>query len=297
MLRTPTSHILLGVIFLAAVAFVVAVKADPTQKEEPKNAAARSDPSSKDTPAILAPSTYWIGLRVVPVPDILLPQFGVKEDGGGLVVVEQVIQGAPADKAGVERGDVILRFGDTEIHSLFDLVSCVDAAQDSEQEIQLVREGVRKTLKVTPESRPASTVGMSGYPLGMSGFSRQLPPGFRQKVQTMPHSGMSLGPEIWLGSRDPQQMMKEMEEYFRQMQGGSDDQQLLVQPDREPLEAGMAEQFEVSSATDRDGKRSIRVKQYLKSGDRVEEKNWEADNIEDLPEEIRGKIEKMFGKQ
>lgn len=58
--------------------------------------------------------------------------------------------GEPADKAGIEKGDVIVSFADENVTSAEDLVDLVrDAEIGSTQSVVVVRDGSKKTLSVT----------------------------------------------------------------------------------------------------------------------------------------------------
>lgn len=239
----------------------------------------------------LVPSSFWIGVQVTPVPDILLPHFGVNKENAGRIVVEQVVGGSPAAKAGLKRGDVILQFAGKEINSLYDLIGQVAEAKETAQPIQIIRNGAKIDLNITPVPRPVESMVMQGNPMfpGRSVTPQPL----------LPPPGMKLGPDIWIGPRDPQKMMREMEEYFRQMQGGGDSDQLLILPNQDEKQTNLSasgKHLSVSSITDKDGKTKIRVKQVLKSGSSTDEKEWEAENIDDLPEEIRNEVKTLLGR-
>lgn len=237
----------------------------------------------------LAPASFWIGVQVAPVPDIFLAHFGAKKENAGRVVVEQVVPDSPAAKAGLKRGDVILQFAGKEINTLHDLVGQVSEAKETTKQIQIIRDGTKVDLNITPVPRPIEQMVMQGIPF----HGRAIMP-----QPLLPPPGMKLGPEIWIGPRDPQKMMREMEEYFRQMQGGNDSDQLLILPDQDNPSvktSSSGKQLSVSSITDKDGKTKIRVKQILKSGDSGDEKNWEVENIDDLPEEIRNEVKTLLG--
>ncbi len=64
-----------------------------------------------------------IGVSVVDVPASALDEFGLKERRGA--VVGSVTQGGPADKAGLEPGDVILEFNGKPVQRRDQLVSMV----------------------------------------------------------------------------------------------------------------------------------------------------------------------------
>jgi len=291
-------------VLTAAFAVVVNqsfVAADEEKKAEGPAVTVKEDGKDKDISLpVYAPSTYWIGVRVVPVPEILLPQFGVKDENASLAVVESVVPKSPADKAGVKRGDVIIKFGDKNIGSLDDLVEQVAKVKNAEQKLLVYREGKKTELKVTPEERPTET--MAGQ------FGGNAPPMIRdfkgvpqtwdkERWEKVP--GMRLGPEVWLGQKDPREMMKQMEEYFRQMQGGNDADQFMLMPDEDGGAAvkapeGTGKQLMVTTKTDKDGKTKITVKRITRSSTGVDEKTWEASSLEELPQEIQNEVQGLL---
>ncbi|MDR2441175.1 MAG: PDZ domain-containing protein [Planctomycetaceae bacterium] len=259
-----------------------------------ENKVTQNSPESDKNVTTLAPASFWIGVQVAPVPDIFLSHFKVKnedKEDSGRVVIEQVVPDSPAAKAGLKRGDVILQFAGKEINTLHDLVGQVSEAKETTKQIQIIRDGAKMDLNITPVPRPIEQMMIQGNPMFHGG--RAIIP-----QPLLPPPGMKLGPEIWIGPRDPQKMMREMEEYFRQMQGGADSDQLLLIPDQEDQSTktlSSGKHLSVSSVTDKDGKTKIRVKQILKTGDSNEEKNWEVENIDDLPEEIRNEVKTLLG--
>ncbi|WP_433313653.1 trypsin-like peptidase domain-containing protein [Micromonospora chersina] len=80
------------------------------------------------------------------------PSLGVSvagaEDGGALV--SDVVAGSAAEKAGLQRGDVITRFGDRVINDSNDLVGAVQAGKVGDRvEVQFKRNGSTQTATVT----------------------------------------------------------------------------------------------------------------------------------------------------
>ncbi|WP_349880513.1 trypsin-like peptidase domain-containing protein [Micromonospora sp. HUAS YX12] len=80
------------------------------------------------------------------------PSLGVSvngaEDGGALVVA--VTPGSPAEKAGLQRGDVITKFGDKVINDSNDLVGAVQAGKVGDRvEVQYKRNGSTEKATVT----------------------------------------------------------------------------------------------------------------------------------------------------
>ncbi|MFI2709658.1 trypsin-like peptidase domain-containing protein [Micromonospora sp. NPDC018662] len=80
------------------------------------------------------------------------PSLGVSvnaaEDGGAMVAA--VTPGSAAEKAGIQRGDVITKFGDTVINDSNDLVGAVQAGKVGDRvELQYKRNGSDETATVT----------------------------------------------------------------------------------------------------------------------------------------------------
>ena len=61
----------------------------------------------------------WLGVTIQPVTPELATSFGLKDQKGALV--SQVVHGGPAEKAGIEQGDVIIEFDGKEITTSNDL--------------------------------------------------------------------------------------------------------------------------------------------------------------------------------
>jgi S1-C subfamily serine protease len=90
----------------------------------------------------------YLGIRRAPVTPELNDAFDLGSDTG--VLVDEVIQGGPADRAGVARGDVIVRLGDRTIETIEDLFAELRDHEPGEQvEVSVLREGDERTLEVT----------------------------------------------------------------------------------------------------------------------------------------------------
>lgn len=101
----------------------------------------------------------WLGVTVQAITPELAQALGLAAREG--VLVPQVETGGPADRAGIQRGDVIVRFGDTDIGRIRDLPREVSRSQPGDSiEVEVVREGERETFDVTigqrEEREPAS---------------------------------------------------------------------------------------------------------------------------------------------
>lgn len=98
-----------------------------------------------------APSA-WIGVRMSPIPAPLAAHVG--ESG---LMVGNIAVGSPAEKAGLQQYDVMLRFNGQSIDEMEDLVSAVQAAgADAAVKVELLRGGKAVTLDITPSTRPSN---------------------------------------------------------------------------------------------------------------------------------------------
>ncbi|MEV1017767.1 trypsin-like peptidase domain-containing protein [Micromonospora sp. NPDC049801] len=75
---------------------------------------------------------------------------GVNQAEGGGALVASVTPGSPAEKAGLQQGDVVTRFGDKPINDSDDLVGAVQAGKVGDRvELHFKRNGAEKTATVT----------------------------------------------------------------------------------------------------------------------------------------------------
>lgn len=89
----------------------------------------------------------WLGVAIQDVTPELAQPFGLKEPKGALVA--EVTPGGPADKAGIERGDVIVSFNGVSIpdsHTLPPLVAQTPVGE--RVEVIVLRRGAQKTFTV-----------------------------------------------------------------------------------------------------------------------------------------------------
>jgi len=90
----------------------------------------------------------WLGVVIQEIDRNLADSFGLKKPVGALVA--QLEPGGPADKSGIRVGDIILKFDGEEILSSGDLPHAVGTTRpDSKVPVMVMREGKRKTIKVT----------------------------------------------------------------------------------------------------------------------------------------------------
>ncbi|PSL15554.1 serine protease Do [Marinobacterium halophilum] len=90
----------------------------------------------------------WLGVVIQEVNRDLAESFGLKKPAGALVA--QVMADSPAASAGLQDGDIILSFNGHDVELSSDLPPLVGRVKPGESaEVEVVREGRRKTLEVT----------------------------------------------------------------------------------------------------------------------------------------------------
>ncbi len=131
---------------------------------------------------------HWIGILGGPVTDALRAQIDIPADQG--VLVRQVVPKSPAEKAGLQVFDILLKANDTALSDIGDLSELVRSQGDAGGSISLdvLRRGQHQTISITPEARPDEVAGFGpgaaagqGTPgMGFGGMGPGQPPfGFR----------------------------------------------------------------------------------------------------------------------
>ena len=95
----------------------------------------------------------YLGVQTAEVTKDNLAKYGLKEVRG--VAVEKVVEGSPAEKAGVQVGDVIVRFNGEEVTSVRKLTRLLgEVSPDHQASITVVRGGSERELTATVGKRP-----------------------------------------------------------------------------------------------------------------------------------------------
>lgn len=95
---------------------------------------------------------HWIGVRCFDLPEVVRAQLDVAENQG--VLVDDVVAGSPAEKAGLRRFDVIVTIAGEPVASPLALADAVAETDGNELAIEYFRAGQKQSLKITPELRP-----------------------------------------------------------------------------------------------------------------------------------------------
>ncbi len=96
----------------------------------------------------------YLGVQLQILSNDLRTQLNVDLNQGALV--SEVMADTPAKKGGIEAGDVILKFGGTEIKNRDDLVDLVErSVPDKIYPVEVLRNGSKETLNVKLERMPS----------------------------------------------------------------------------------------------------------------------------------------------
>jgi serine protease Do len=100
--------------------------------------------------------TYpWLGVSVSTVTPLLAASESLSVDRGALIA--EIVADSPAEAAGLQVGDIIIRFARKEIANLADLVQAIRGSQIGQDvEIVFVRGKDTKTASAQPIERPTS---------------------------------------------------------------------------------------------------------------------------------------------
>ncbi|MBJ7556121.1 DegQ family serine endoprotease [Marinomonas spartinae] len=99
-------------------------------------------------------SRAWLGVLIQDVNSDLAQSFGLDRPHGALI--SRVMPKSPAEKAGLQSGDIILSFNGKEINHSSALPYMVGQLKAGEKvTMDIFRDGKNKTISLTLESRPA----------------------------------------------------------------------------------------------------------------------------------------------
>ena len=98
-------------------------------------------------------SRGWMGVAIQPITKELADYYGIKEKAG--VLVAKVFEDDPAEKAGIEPGDVIVEINGKEIKNPRDLTVTIANLKVKETvSVTVIRDGREKEFKVKLAKRP-----------------------------------------------------------------------------------------------------------------------------------------------
>ncbi len=103
----------------------------------------------------------WLGIGIQEITKDLADSFGMKNTNGALI--SNVEKGSPADKGGLEAGDVIVKFDGKPITTSSDLPRAVGATKPGKQAaVEVLRRGASRTLNITVGEMPVDKDEVAG---------------------------------------------------------------------------------------------------------------------------------------
>ena len=136
---------------LASVSSGNAVRA-ATGDTSTRVAAAPATNSTSTSAAI--PPPRWLGVAMQKIPPVFSRLLGLKSQQGLMVL--QVIPNSPAFKAHLEPGDLLITLNGRALENPFELIGAENQPGPVAPtlKIALIRDGMRKTVTLTPVNRP-----------------------------------------------------------------------------------------------------------------------------------------------
>ncbi|UCH79740.1 MAG: DegQ family serine endoprotease [Nitrospiraceae bacterium] len=103
----------------------------------------------------------WLGVQIQNITDDLAKHFNIKEDRGALVT--NILADTPAEKAGFQRGDVIVEYEGETVIDTTDLRNKVAATlPKTEVKIKVIREGKDKVITAMIGEQESDTKSLEG---------------------------------------------------------------------------------------------------------------------------------------
>lgn len=142
----------------------------------------------------------WLGVYVQDISPALKGAMDLKSEEG--VLVRDVVEDSPAEKAGIKKGDVILTFGEEKVLDTEQFVRTVKKTSPGDEvELLIVRDGKEETLTITIGETPGNKLRESEFP----GFEPRK--GKPQVYKSFAFSGGRIGVKV-------QDLTEQLGDYF-----------------------------------------------------------------------------------
>ncbi len=103
----------------------------------------------------------WLGVSIQDVTPEIAKEFDLKQQKGALV--SDVVEGGPAEKAGIKRGDVIIGYDGKDVGDTFQLRNLVAATHpNKEVALKVVRDGALRSINVIIGEMPKEVKAAEG---------------------------------------------------------------------------------------------------------------------------------------
>jgi serine protease Do len=116
----------------------------------------------------------YLGVQTEEVTKDNFAKYGLKEVRG--VAVEKVIEGSPAEKAGIQTGDVIVRLNGEEVTSVRKLTRLLnEVSPDHQAKVTVIRSGSERDLTATLAKRPMPKFAEGSFDFAFPHGQFQMP--------------------------------------------------------------------------------------------------------------------------
>jgi serine protease Do len=117
----------------------------------------------------------WVGVSIQPLTPELAKSFGLKEPKG--VLISDVVEGSPADKAGLAAGDIIVEFDRKKVESPQELQRVVAQTEPGRATpVKVWRDKADKTLEIKIGETPDETLALRSSNRGKSLLGLEVRP-------------------------------------------------------------------------------------------------------------------------
>lgn len=217
---------------------------------------------------------FRIGIDCNPAPEVLRVHLGLDEDSG--LLVNAVMDGSPADEAGMKRFDVVVKANGQPVSSIVDLSRAVNKTGDGTMSLNIIRKGAQRVVSVTPEERDEDEVHRL-----RRGFANRIGRGWSE-----------FGGDFGKAQEELQRALENMQA-FGPMQGtpwqGNAWRRIgpgIVLDDQHDMPG----EFNLSMQVERSNNGPVKIK--VKRGN----DEWEVteEELDELPDDIRPMVENML---
>lgn len=130
----------------------------------------------------------YLGVQTQEVNRENFGKFGLRDVRG--VAVEKVLENSPAQAAGLQNGDVIVRFNGEEVTSVRKLTRLIsEVAPDHQAKVSVLRNGSERELNVTLAKRPAPAFENGNFTFAMPAIPGKIEMPNMPDMQAFPPMG------------------------------------------------------------------------------------------------------------
>ncbi len=119
------------------------------------------------------PPSYWIGVSVAAIEPALRSQLQIPQKNGLLAL--DVVKDSPGAKAGIRPHDILLKLDGEDLTDQDKLIQVVQSRGEKTVSLELIREGKKETIAITPQRRKNVQLDLSMQEPVTTNFNVLLP--------------------------------------------------------------------------------------------------------------------------